>query len=823
MRWWLRVEQFLQDLRYGVRIAGRNRGFTAVAILTLALGVGANTAIFSILNAQLWRPLPFPDSERLVDAHAVLRNNPRQWDVLSSRSFAAWRAQSRSFAGLAGYDYPAARNLTTGGASERVLVMAVTANLFATLEMPVQRGRGFLDGEETPGHDGVAIVSDAFWRNRLASEADALGKPIHLDGRSYTVVGIASRELQFQYIDEPDVLVPLVLAQGRVSRNLYTIGRLAPGMTEERARGELTAILEREMKAEGSPSEDTAAVTSLRRTWTGFAARPLYFIAGPVVLVLMIALTNTAGLLLARGLAREREFAVRAALGAARGRLLRQSLAESLILATGAAVVGTILGMWAAPLAQLLPSDAAPRHAPVSLDARVVLFTVALSIVSALLLGLAPAILTVRRDLAEAAHGVRNRSASSSQRRSRSILLASEVALGCVLLFGTGLLFSTVMHLETAPRGFDAPGALSFRVSLRGDNYAKPEQIERYYSQLTERLGSLAGVRAVTLGSGLPLTGSTALFANVNAAGRPAIGPHGLGVVVHAVAPNYFQALGMRVLAGHSFSREDASGAARVAIVNRNMARTLFGTENPLGKLVEFAADARRGVPQQAPVEIVGVTENAQEFGADEVPFSDLYVPFLQRPVASAYVVVASGIPRGVLAASIRAAAYALDKDQPVYDLKTMDDRVADSFRRARFNLFLMGSLSGLALLLVSIGIFGTAAYFVEQRTQEFGIRLALGASPAGILRNAIGQSLATGVAGVTIGVAASLILARMLQHALYLAPHEHTGILYGVKVYDPLSIGAACVLLIVVLLAASYVPARRAMRVDPMVALRYE
>jgi len=289
------------------------------------------------------------------------------------------------------------------------------------------------------------------------------------------------------------------------------------------------------------------------------------------------------------------------------------------------------------------------------------------------------------------------------------------------------------------------------------------------------------------------------------------------------VAPNYIQTLGMHLLAGRNFDFYDSEASARVAIINRNTAQGLFGLEDPLGKVLEFVPDKRRGVPVEAPVQIIGVTENAQEFGADEVPFDDLYVPFEQHPVPSAYVLVASDLPRGALAGAIRAEAYAVDKDQPIFDLKTMDDRVAESLLRARFNLYLVGTLTAVALMLVSVGIFGTVAYFVHQRTQEFGIRLALGASPASILRHAIAQSLVIGVIGVSIGVVASLILGQLLRHALYLAPHGHSGMLYGVKVYDPfIMMSCTCALMIAVLLA-NYIPARRATRVDPMVALRYE
>lgn len=415
------------------------------------------------------------------------------------------------------------------------------------------------------------------------------------------------------------------------------------------------------------------------------------------------------------------------------------------------------------------------------------------------------------------------KSVNRSQRFIRSSLVAIEVALGLVLLFGAGLFLSSFVHLEQAPRGFDAPGALTFRISLRGDNYKNPDQVQRYFDRLTDELRSIPGVQNVTLGSGLPLTGSTAVWGNVNIAGRPPVGPYGSYVTIHSVEANYFQTLKMRLLAGRAFGRQDTETGPFVAILNRNAAETIFGTQSPIGKVLDFVSDERRGVPPQHSVEIVGVTENAQEFDANEVPQTDLYIPFAQRPLPSEFVLLSSGVPRGALAAEIRAAAYNLDKDQPVFDMETMDDRVTDSLSGARFELYLVAALAGVATLLVSVGTFGMVAYFVQQRTHEFGIRLALGAMPAHILRHAISQSLRIGLTGLAIGVAAALVIGRLMGQTLYLVPHEHTGMLYAVRIYDPLSMAGACGLLVLVVFLASYMPARRAMRVDPIAALRHE
>lgn len=819
------LETLLRDLRYAARVLRKNFGFSCIVIFTLALGIGANTAIFSVLESQLWRPLPFPDSERLVDIHTVLRKNPRQWDVLTNSVYHAWAEQNHVCSNIGAYDYPSARNLTAGGTSERVRVMALTSSLLKTLDVPLERGRIFLPEEETAGRDHVAILNHALWQTRFASDAEVLGKSITIDGEPYVIAGVASPRLHFEFLPDPAIFIPLAIEPAaKVERGLYALGRLRPGATAEQARAELDAILQRQLQSEGAKQEDLAAVSNLRVTWTEYSARPLYFFAGAILLVLLIACVNNAGLLLARGLARQREFALRATLGASRGTLIRQSFAESLLLTIAGGAAGTLLGVWSSSVfASFWSEDTLPRHTETSLDVRVLLFVLGVSVGSALLMGIMPALFSSRVDINDTLRkGASGLSAGRSQHRTRSVLVALEVSLALVLLFGAGLFLSSFVRERQAPRGFDAPGALTFRVHLRGQNYAKAEQQLRYYRSLTDQIRSLPGVHEVTFGSGIPLDGSN-LFATVNAVGRPPRTEHGTGVVLYAVEPNFFSMLNMRLLAGRTLEPGDTETAPRVAIINRNAARTLFGSDDPLGKTLEYVGDERRGVPEEPPVQIVGVTENTQEFGPSEIAFDVVYVPFAQHPDPAGAIVVSSNLPRGALLGSIRDAAYSLDKDQPLYDIKTVDDLVNESLRGSQFDLILVACLAAVALALVSVGIFGTVAYFVRQRTQEFGIRLALGATPGHILRQAIARACAMGVLGLFSGVAAALALGRILGNALYLVPHEHTGMLYEVKVYDPLSMLSASFLLLVILFLASFIPARRAMRVDPMVALRYE
>jgi predicted permease len=762
-----------------------------------------------------------------VDVHTVLRDNHRQWDVMPNSIYLAWAEQSHVFASLAAYNFPSFRNFAAGRTSERVLVMPVTSSIFKTLDVPLERGRNFLPEEEKTGGDHVAILSNEFWHTRFASDAAVIDKPISIDGESYVVVGIASARLRFEFLPDPAIYVPIAMdPTAKLGRGLYVIGRLAPGVTAANARAELDGILQRQLQAEGVKSEDVAGVTNLRVTWTEFSARSLYFFAGAILLVLLIACVNNAGLLLARGLARSREFALRATLGASRATLIRQSLAESLLLALAGGAVGTLLGIWGSgAFAVFWNEDTLPRHTETSLDIRVLFFVIGLSVFSSLLMGVLPALFSSRADVNETLRkGASGLSAGRSQHRTRNLLIAVEVSLALVLLFGAGLFLSSFVREQQAPRGFDAPGALTFHISLRGEKYAQADQQLRYFHSLTDQIRSLPGVDSVTLGSSIPLEGSS-LTTSVNVAGRPLPHKYGTGVVLYAVEPNFFDALHMHFLAGRKLDPHDTESSPRVAILNRNAAHLLFGSEDPLGKVLEFPPGDERRVtlPPEAPVQIVGVTENTQEFGPIEVPFNIIYVPFSQHPDPTGTIVVSANFPRGVLLGAIRDAAYSLDKDQPLFDIKTVDQLIGDSMRGSRFDLILVGCLAVVALALVSVGIFGTVAYFVQQRTQEFGIRIALGATPSRILRHAINRALVTGAIGLLFGVGVSLALGRILRSALYLVPHEHGGMLYGVSIYDPLSMSLACVLLLAVLALASFVPARRAMRVDPMVALRYE
>jgi putative ABC transport system permease protein len=821
-RW---LDDLFRDLRYAARTLRKSPGFAAVAILTLALGIGANTAIFSIVESQLWRPLPFPDSERLFDLHVVRLDNPTQWDIVTVEDFLAWRSENHVFERIAGFEYPNSRNLGTLKRAERVQVMPISSEFFATFRISLLSGREFQQGEGTPGRDHAVIVNETLWQSDFASDPALIGKSISLNGEPYVVVGIAPASMHFEFMRDAALFVPLPVnpASHPDFGDVYVVGRLAQGANIAQARAEMSAISSRTLAVEKDQPPKRLVMGNLRETWTSFGARPLFIFAGATGLVLLIACVNVAGLLFARGLTRQSEFALRAALGASRSAIIRQQVIESLLLALCGGALGILFAAWGAnAFSVFVPAGSLPRDTQVHLDARALFFTLGVSVLAAVMLGLVPALFASRIDL----NGVLRRTGrgfagNSSHRRARGALVVTECTLALVLLFGAGLFLASFVRLQQAPRGFDAPGVLTLLLDLHGERYTKPEQARDFYNALLENVRSIPGVRAVTVASGIPLRGAP--YTNFTIVGKLPLPRGNRAAMIRSVTPDYFRIFHIRMLSGRSFNEQDVQFSARVAIVNQNFVQQFLPGENPVGKVLEFLPIRAKWAVKYESVQIIGVTENTQEFGADEIPFEDIYVPFAQNPIPGMYVAVQTGLPSSGFVEPIRQAVYALDKNQPIFDVKTMDERLTDSLQGARFNLFLVASLSFLGMILVAVGIFGTVAYFVEQRTQEFGIRLALGALPSNILRHALGQSLVLGGGGLALGIAACLVLGRLLKHALYLAPHEHSGMLYGVSIYDPFTLSIACVLLVSVVVLASYVPALRASRVDPMVALRDE
>lgn len=825
------LEALLQDVRYGARMLRKSLGFTLVAVLTLALGIGASTTIFSVVESVLWRPLPFPDPERLT---AIWSTNFKQtWraEPVSSADYLDWRAQNSVFSSLAAFDWSENRTLTGNGGAERVRVMSVSANFFDVLQVRPALGRAFRPDEEQVGKNRVALISHSLWERRFHSDPTVIGKAMTLDGEEYAIAGVFSPQFHLEFEGrDADLYTPLKLdgaaATNRADRRLGIAGRLKPDVDLARANGEMITLAER--LAQQYPKEDgdwRVRVENLRQSYTAYPSTTnfLYFFLGAVALLFLIACTNVANLLLSRGLTRQREFAVRTVLGAERRVLVRQLLVESLLLALCAGAAGFLLATWGVGIfTGLLSEGELPRAAYIRLDARVVAFAVVLSFATVILFGLIPALFASKVDpnsyLREGARGIVGGSGAA---RARDTLVAAQVAIALVLLFGAGLFVNSFLRLERLFLGFDPHNLLSMRIELKGPQYASPEKRTQFYESLLERARALPGIRAAVAANEIPLTsGYDTRFVIVGKA-RPAIGeePTALNRIV---TTNYFRTMGIRLLAGRDFEEKDSLGAPRVVIVNENFVRRYLASEEPLGKELDIVGGWVKDVPRGR-VQIVGVVANTHEVGLNETEFVDIYFPFLQNPTPSMFVVLSTAIPSASILDAIRKEVLNLDKDQPVFSIVSMEERVADALRGDRFNLVLIGSFAGFAVLLACVGIYGAISYSVEQRTQEFGIRMALGASREAIyaltLRKAVGLSLA----GLSAGVAISLALGRIVGSRLYLVPREHEGLLYGVSVFDPLTLTIVFTVLSAVALLASFLPARKAMRVDPMVALRYE
>lgn len=825
------VETLLRDARFGLRMSRKNPGFSVVAVITLALGIGASTTIFSVAESILWRPLPFPDSERLTALWSTKLKQTWRVEAVSSADYLDWRAQSGSFEQLAAFDWGGRHTLTGDGEPESVFAMPVSANFFDALQVRPRAGRAFLP-EEGLGKNRVASISHSLWERRYHSDLNLVGKAISLDGAEYTIVGVWSSNFHLEFLGrDPDLFIPLTLdgaaATNRTDRSLGIIGRLKPGVDLQRANREMTTITER--LARQYPREDgdwRARVENLRKWYTAYPTVTglLFFFLGAVALLFLIACTNVANLLLSRGLTRQREFAVRTVLGAARQVLLRQLLAESLLLAVCAGVVGTVLANWGVGVfTAVLPLEELPRAAYIRLDGWVFAFAIALTFATAILFGLIPAWFSSKVDpnsfLKEGARGV---AGSSGQARVRNTLVAAQVAIALVLLFGAGLFLNSFLRLERASLGFDPSNLLSVRMALKGEQYSSPEKVSIFYQRLLERVRGLPGVRAAVATNTVPLTGGFSVRFLIVGQPRTNIGeePDALN---HVITPDYFRALKIRILAGRDFNEKDSMGAPRVAIVNENFVRHFFPSEDPLGKELDIAGAWGGDAKPVGRVQIVGVAANTKEVGLNEVAFDSIYFPFLQNPDPAMFVVLSTAIPSAGVVDSFRKELLALDKDLPVYNVASMEKRVSDALVGDRFNLLLIGSFAGFAVLLACVGIYGAISYSVEQRTQEFGIRVALGASRKTIYVLTLRKTAGLSFAGLLAGVTGALALGRIAGSRLYLVPHEHDGLLYGVSVFDPLTLTSVFGLLAAVALFACYFPARRAMRVDPIVALRYE
>ncbi|HLM58558.1 MAG TPA: ABC transporter permease [Pyrinomonadaceae bacterium] len=805
------METLLQDVRFGARVLSRHKGFTAVAVLTLALGIGANTAIFSLVNAVLLRPLKYRDPDRLVmvweDMTAI--GFPR--DTPAPANFADWKGQNQSFedmAALAMRSY----DLTGDGEPERLSAYGVTANFFPLLGVGPQLGRTFLPEEDAPGADKVAVISQGLWRRRFGGDPQIVGRDILLNGEKHAVVGVMPQGFQFA-LAGVEVWTPLALtpelAAERGNHYLQVVARLKPGVTAERADADIKAITARIVAAYPDDARAlSSVVVPLHEQLAGDVRRPLTLLLVAVGFVLLIACANVGGVLLTRAAARGREIAVRSALGASRGRIVRQLLTESVLLGAAGGLLGSLLAVWAfAFLRRLIPAGLR-EMTELSLDAGVFAFTLALSLLAGVAFGLAPALQASKTDLNDALKQGGRSGPGAGQRRLRNSLVVAQVALSLVLLVGAGLLIRTLYRLRGQYSDLRPESVLTVRTQLAMNRYGEHARRVAFYEGVLSRVKSLPGVEAAAYTTAVPLVwkgGGSGLTVE----GRE-LGP---GEVVNAnhrqVTPDYFRALGVALKQGRPFSEQDDEGALPVAVVNEAMARAYWPGQSPLGK--------RFRLGEELPwLTVVGVAADVRQMGADAPVKAEMYLAYRQAAphhfFAPRDLVVRAKAAPSDLVPGVRRAVHEVDPQQPLSSVRTLDEVLGRETAQRHTGMMLLTAFAALALLLAALGIYGVLSYFVVQHTREIGVRMALGARAGDVLRLVVGKGMALTLAGVGLGLVGALGLTRLMR-----------SLLFEVKATDPLTFAALALLLTLVALVACLVPARRAMKIDPMEALRHE
>jgi len=811
------MDSLLKDIRYGVRGLLKHPGFTAIVVITLALGIGASTAIFSVVDNVLLRRLPYRNAENIVAIQELNREGKRS--QVTSANFLDWRAQNTVFEHLAAIRTTTS-NLALSDHAERIDLAQTNANFFDVFGVTPQYGRLFIPQDEQAGHDSVVVVSDTLWQRRFGSDPSLVGKPITLDGRNFTVIGIAPPG--FQYPDKTELWVPPLrlvpelylnqdVTQTRGMGYLAAIALLKPGVTLPQAAAEMETITTRlRQQYPDTNNRRFNRVVSLHEHLIGDTNKVLWLLLGAVTFVLLIGCANVANLLLASGASRQKEMAIRTALGASRWRVMRQLFTESTILALTGGAAGLLIAFWGlAAITKLLPADF-PRLNEIHLDLRVLAFTFAASVLTGILFGLAPALQISRADVQESIRETgRGTAGSRRQSRFRQALIVCEVALSVVLLAGAGLLFRSFLRLQSVNTGFVSEQVLTARLTPSGTNFTNQADFVKFYSKVLEKLSAVPGVHDAGLINTLPLdTGPTTGF---RVEGRPVTTRDKWPMVNYrTVTPNYFRAMGIPVLQGRAYTERDDTNAPNVMIVNQQTVREIFPDENPIGKRITFGSvDQNR---QPIWFEIVGVVANVRSLELREESQAEIYFSSLQDYWPAMSLVVRSTVEPSSLAASVRQVVNDVDKSVPVSQVKTMDRVVSESITQPRFNLFLLGLFSTVAMLLSAAGIYGVTAYTVSQRTHELGIRLALGAQVSDVLKMILGQGMAVIGVGLVLGLVAAFGLMRLLR-----------SLLFGVGENDPLTFVAITLVLLIVALIACYIPARRATKVDPLEALRAE
>jgi putative ABC transport system permease protein len=803
------MDTLFRDLRYGFRSLLKRPGFTAIALVALALGIGANTAIFSLVNAVVLQPLPYSDPDRLVWVWGNIRDRGNRASV-APQDFLDFRAQNKTFEQFAAsLSIPVPVNLTGSGEPERLSASAVTGNYFETFGIAPALGRGFSLENERPGNDQVAILSHALWQKRFAGDPGIVNQRITLDGKSFEVIGVMAEEVKFP--QSAELWVPLNFdvspeMKQRRAHFIRPIGRLKPGVTLAQAQADTDAIAAQlEQQFPDTNTGWSLRLESLHERLVGSSRTTLYILLGAVGFVLLIACTNVANLLLVRATARQKEIALRTALGASRWRVVRLLITESLLLAVMGGVLGALLAAWGIDLLVTLSAGSIPATARVRIDGTVLGFTLLISLLTGLLFGLAPALRTRKLNLTDSLkEGGRTSGESALRNRTRSLLVVFESAVAVVLLIGAGLLVRSFIALENTNPGFDANNVLTMRLDLPRAKYNTPEKTASFFQDLETRVGALPGVESVGLITELPLSGQPN-DAPFTVEGRaPAAGSQEFGSDFRRVSQNYFEALRIPLLRGRNFTEQEVRQSDKVVIVSQQLVDAAFPNEEPLGKRLLTVMD------DDQPYEIIGVVGDIRHRAMEFQPYAAMYMPS-RRPSWMNVVIRTESDPLSLVPA-IREQVKAIDPDQPIAAIRTMGEWIDSSVSAPRYRTTLFGMFAALAMILAATGIYGVMSYSVAQRTHEIGVRMALGARRFDVLRLVVRQGMMLVLIGMAIGLAGAVALTRVMS-----------SLLFGVTAKDPLTFVAVAVLLSLVALLACYIPARRATKVDPLTALRYE
>ena len=801
------MENLLKDIRYGFRVLLKKPGFTFVAVLALALGIGANTAIFSVVNGVLLRPLPYPESENLVRVYEKRLQLGRTRNVASSPDFIDWRAQNQVFEQMAAWTGWGA-NLTDGGEPERIQGAAVTWDLFPLLRVKPLLGRTFLSEEGRPNNNLFVIISHGFWQRRYGGSPDIVGQTITLNGAGVTVIGVMPPDFQFPNKDT-EIWVPMWFDPAdpgnRGGHFLGVIARLKPGVSLGQAQVEMDSIAARLEQQYPVNTGHGVNLFPLYEETVGDIRPALLVLLGAVGFVLLIACANVANLLLVRSAGRQREIAIRTAMGASRFRIIKQLLTESLLLSLVGGALGLLLAFWGVDLLLALSPEDMPRITEIRIDGRVLGFTFALSLFTGVVFGLLPALSASRLDLnTSLKEGGRSSALSFGRNRARGLLVVSEVALAVVLLIGAGLMMKSFLHLQTVGAGFNPQSVLAVDFVLPASKYREGEQQAAFFRQVIERVSALPGIQSVGGVVNIPF-GENSGSRYFRIEGRPPQ-PEGQGLNAdyNLASPNYFRTLGIPLIKGRDFTERDVQGAPEVVMINEEMARQFWPDEDPIGKRIAVGDGPWRS--------IVGIVGNVRQKGFDIEPRQEMIFPLLQTPIPFMTLVARTASEPKATISALRAEIASIDALQPVFNIRTMEEAAAESVAPERLNTLLLGALAVIALILAAVGIYGVMSYSVTQRTHEIGLRMALGALPRSVLGLVIKQGMSLILIGLVIGLSAALALTRLMK-----------SLLYEVSTTDPATFALISALLVVVAFLATYIPARRATRVDPGVALRYE